>query len=136
MTAVKFENYITVGSNEFNERMSKYSFNGHVFFPIGTPIPIIVKGSGCPAFAIIDTIKFDKNTTTITFKIKNATEDTRRSAYTMYRNAEGFENNSSSEDSVFGVYRSKTSSSSSSRRANLDDDDDEDDMTYRPKWLK
>ena len=134
MTAVKFENYIVVGSNEFSDRMSKYAINDHVFFPIGTPIPIIVKGSGCAAFAIIDTIKFDKHSTMIFFKIKNVSEDTRECAYTMYRNAEGFENNSSSEDSVFGVYRSK-STSSSSKKAKFDDDDD-DDMTYRPKWLK
>ena len=135
MTSVKFENYIVVGSNEFSERMSKYAINDHVFFPIGTPIPIIIKGSGCPAFAVIDTIKFDKYATTIFFKIKDdVSKDTRASAYTMYRNAEGFENNSSSEDSVFGVYRSKTTSSSSSKKAKFDDDDD--DMTYRPKWLK
>ena len=129
MTAVKFENYIVIGSKQFSAQMSKYSFDGHVFFPIGIPIPIIVKGVGCSALAIIDTIKFEKDTTTVYFDIKDASDSTKNAADTMYKNFEVSKGDSSDDTFVPGVYRSKSISSSSKKSK-------DDDMTYRPKWLK
>lgn len=92
MAMIDFRGNMVVSSNEW-DKMShvdrndeqKYSESGHVFYPIGETVPVIVKGQGCKALAKIISVTFNKKGTTTQLVLTSLTKDEANAFYTAYK---------------------------------------------------
>ena len=62
------------------------TLNGEVYFPLETPMPIIVKGKGCIGIGMVSELRITKSSTTITFRWSNVNEADANAYYALYRN--------------------------------------------------
>ena len=62
------------------------TLNGEVYFPLETPMPIIVKGKGCIGIGMVNELRITKSSTTITFQWSKVNEADANAYYALYRN--------------------------------------------------
>lgn len=82
-----FGQYVICSANEyagFSSR-TKFSMPGITIYPIGVPIPVIVKGKGCGGNAVISNVSYDENSTTITFSLSEVSKEVGNAIYSLYR---------------------------------------------------
>lgn len=82
-----FGQYVICNSNEYGGfgSRTKFSMPGIIIYPIGVPIPVIVKGKGCGGNAVISNVSYDENSTTITFSLNSVSKDVGNAIYSLYR---------------------------------------------------
>lgn len=82
-----FGQYVICNATEYSSfgMKNKFSIPGNVIFPIGVPVPVIVKGKGCGGNAIISSVYYDENSTTITFTLSEVSKETGNAIYSLYR---------------------------------------------------
>ena len=123
-----FGQYVVCSANEYSNMgvKNKFSTPGIVIYPIGVPVPVIVKGKGCGGNAIITSVSYDANSTTITFTLNEVSKEVGNAIYSLYRGQASTSGDSSSYEDQFipGAMRKSSgvsfSGGSSSRRGSRD----------------
>lgn len=84
---MQIKNFIVVDDLEKARRKGKCAFNGEVYIPIGTSIPVIHKGRGCIGIGVVHQLIISSESTTVSFSLETNISDTsKRAYYDLYRN--------------------------------------------------
>lgn len=84
---MQIKNFIVVDDLEKAKRKGKCAFNGEVYIPIGTAIPVIHKGRGCIGIGVVHQLLISEDSTVVTFSLEtNVSETSKRAYYDLYRN--------------------------------------------------
>lgn len=92
-----FGQYVVCNTTEYSSmgKKNKFSMPGITIYPIGVPVPVIVKGKGCGGNAIINEVSYDENSTTITFTLSEVSKEVGSAIYSLYRGQASTSNQSS-----------------------------------------
>lgn len=137
---VQINQFIVISKADFdrlNTRgVSDFTESGVILYPVGTLVPVIVKGKGCLANADIKSITITEKGTTVSFVLTEIASSTADAAYNMYRNQISAYAGSGNSGDIYedakdqvipGMY---TSNKKGSRSFN--DSDDDDAPTFKP----
>lgn len=132
---LQFKNYLAMSEKEFRNLnhgagVSDYTDSGIILYTIGASVPVIVKGKGCMANAMIKKLTITSKGTTVTFQLEEINSALADAAYTMYRatissgNSGGDIYEDAKDAFIPGAFKGKSSTS-------LKDEDD-DDFDFSP----
>ena len=83
---MKFATFIVVDDTFKKREKCNFTVNGDVIYPLGTPMPVIVKGSGCIGVGIVVSSTRNGSSTSITFKLSKTDNASASAYYDLYRN--------------------------------------------------
>lgn len=83
---MKFATFIVVDDTFKKREKSNFTVNGDVIYPLGTPMPVILKGSGCIGVGIVLESTRKGSSTSITFKLSKTDKASADAYYDLYRN--------------------------------------------------
>lgn len=84
---MQIKNFIVVDDLDKARRKGKCAFNGEVYIPIETSIPVIHKGRGCIGVGVVHQLIITKGSTVVTFSLEtDISETSKRAYYDLYRN--------------------------------------------------
>ena len=83
---MKFTTFIVVDDTFKKREKCNFTVNGDVIYPLGTPMPVIVKGSGCIGVGIVLSSTRNGSSTSITFKLSKTDNASANAYYDLYRN--------------------------------------------------
>lgn len=117
---MRLENFIIV--NDIKRRGTEsYTVDGMVLLPIGTPLPVILKGKGCCGIGIVSELRITEQTTTIKFELNEISKEHADAYYALYRNQVTFNTDSDdpyeqTDQIIPGMMRSLPGKGSSSKK--------------------
>ena len=71
--------------------------NGEVYYPLETPMPIILKGKGCIGIGMVNEMTISTSSTTIVFVASKISDNDANAYYALYRNQVSVSSNTSSD---------------------------------------
>ena len=121
---MKFSTFIVVDDPlRGYSRPQERTMNGEVYFPLETPMPIILKGKGCIGIGMIHKMTITKSSTTIKFEATKINDNDANAYYALYRNQVSVSDNTDSYDQTDVIIPGMVSSVKP-RKANIEDDYD------------
>ena len=96
---MQIKNFIVVDDLDKARRKGKCAFNGEVYIPIGTAIPVIHKGRGCIGIGVVHQLVISEGSTVVSFSLETEVSENNKCAYyDLYRNQNTMSNNNDMYD--------------------------------------